>query len=49
MTLTSILAITPSWFIAGLAFYELGGKTTNAVIPATISSNTALVKTLYQA
>ena len=49
VTLTSNLAITPRSFIVGLVYYELGSKTINAVIPATLSSNTALVITLNQA
>ena len=45
MTLTSILAITVLSFIVGQGYYELGGKMTNVVIPATIPSNMALVIT----
>ena len=32
-------------FIVGQGYYELGGKMTNVVIPATIPSNMALVIT----
>ena len=45
MTLASILAITVLSFIVGQGYYELGGKMTNVVIPATIPSNMALVIT----
>ena len=41
--------IAPLSYIAGLAYYELGSKTVNVVVPATIPSNTALVITLYGA
>ena len=37
------LAITPPSFIVGLAYYEIGAKTINVVIPATIPNNAALV------
>ena len=47
--LSSISAITPPSYIVGLAYYELGNKTVNVVMPATIPSNTALVITLYDA
>ena len=49
MTLSSISAITPPSYIVGLAYYELGDKTVNVIMPATIPSNTALVITLYKA
>ena len=49
MTLILILAITPPSYIFGLAYYELGGKTVNVIIPSTTPNNTALVITLYEA
>ena len=49
MTLSSISPITSPSCIVGLASYELGGKTVNIVMPATLPSNTALVITLYEA
>ena len=47
--LSSILGITSPSYIVGLAYYELGGKTVNVVIPAAIPRNTALVMTLHKA
>ena len=49
MVLSLIIAITSPSYIVGLAYYELGGKTVNVVMPATIPRNTALVITLYEA
>ena len=49
MSLISILATTPPSYIVGLAYYELGGKTVNVVVPSTTPNNTALVITLYEA
>ena len=46
---SSILAISSPSYIVGLAYYELGGKTVNVAVPATIPNNTALVITLYTA
>ena len=46
---SSILAISSPLYIVALAYYELGDKTVNVVMPATIPSNTALVITLYTA
>ena len=48
MVLSSFLAIPSPSYIIGLAYYELGGKAVNVVMPATIPSNTALVITLYE-
>ena len=48
-TLSSVSVITQPSYIVGLAYYELGDKTVNVVVPATIPSNTALVITLYEA
>ena len=49
MTLSLISATAPPSYIVGLAYYELGGKTVNIVMPATLPRNTALVITLYEA
>ena len=49
MVLSLIIGITSPSYIVGLAYYELGGKTVNVVMPATIPRNTALVITLYEA
>ena len=49
LVLSSILGITSPSYIVGLAYYELGGKTINVDISATIPSNTALVIALYKA
>ena len=38
-----------SSYIIELAYYELGGKTVNVVMPAPIPRNTELVRTLYEA
>ena len=48
LVLFLILAITSPSYIIGLAYYELGGKTVNVDMPATMPSNTALIITLYK-
>ena len=49
LVLSSILGITSPSYIVGLAYYELGGKTVNVDISATIPSNIALIIVLYKA
>ena len=47
--LSSVLAVTSPSYIIGLAYYELGSRTVNVVMPATVPNNAALVITLYTA
>ena len=43
-----ISAFASSPYIVGLAYYKLGSKNVTVTMPATISSNTALIITLYE-
>ena len=49
LTFSVISANTPTSYIVGLAYYQLGDKYVNVIMPATIPSNTALIITLHQA
>ena len=49
LTFLVISAKTRTSYIVGLAYYQLGEKSVNIIMPATIPRNTALIITLYQA
>ena len=49
LTLSVISANTPTSYVAGLAYYQLGDKNVNVIMPATIPNNTALIITLFEA
>lgn len=48
LNLSVISANTSTSYIVGLAYYQLGDKTVNVDISATIPNNTALIITLYK-
>ena len=49
LTFSVISANTPTSYIVGLAYYQLGDKYVNVIMSTTIPTNTALIITLYDA